>query len=237
MVDQDDYEIVSQKDLDALRIEIAHIKKNPFGESNRGQSMIESMDRLENAITKLVRILEDAQTDIIAEYQESKPAEKISQILDQNETIARALLTINEGVKSTQEQLVQLNTKQKESAAQSPQLTAKSQQPQQSFVPQGNFAYGTPSMMPPVLQSPFVPQRPSPAIMPQNPPSPLQQSRQSAGQSSMNAQQFPSSLPPDLPPLDTDLPPFGDLPPLNDFSQTAPLQNPLPPRKKMLGFI
>ncbi|MFA5796910.1 MAG: hypothetical protein WC916_02655 [Candidatus Woesearchaeota archaeon] len=228
MVDQGDYEIVSQKDLDELRKEIAHIKKNPFGESNRGQNMIESMDRLEIAITKLVRILEDAQTDIIAEYQESKPAEKISQILDQNETIARALLTINEGVKSTQEQLTQLNAKQKESVPASSPPTAKP--PQSPFAPQGNFAYGTPqSMMPPAPQSPFMPQGPSPTNMPQNPFMP-QQSRQSFGQSSMNTP-LPSSLPPDLPPLDNLLP-FGDLPPLNDFSST-----PSPQKKKILGFI
>ena len=228
MVDQGDYEIVSQKDLDELRKEIAHIKKNPFGESNRGQNMIESMDRLEIVITKLVKILEDAQIDIIAEYQESKPAEKISQILDQNETIARALLTINEGVKSTQEQLTQLNAKQKESTPASPQLTVKP--PQSSAVSQGSFAYNAAqSMMPPTPQSSFMPQGPSPTNMPQ-------QSRPSFTPSSMNAQSLPSSLPPDLPPLDT-LPPFGDLPPFNDFSRTTIPQTPSPQKKKILGFI
>lgn len=101
----DEYELIPQKDLEALRKEISEIKKRPFGENVREQTLIDSLDRLEYSINRLVTILEDANKDIVEEYQNSKPVEKLNQLLDQSETIANALLNINESVKKTQEKV------------------------------------------------------------------------------------------------------------------------------------
>lgn len=72
------------------------MKRNPYGESDRGKDLQQSIDKLNNTMNKLISILEDAQQDIIDEYQDSKPIEKLNQILDQNETIAKALVSIHE---------------------------------------------------------------------------------------------------------------------------------------------
>ncbi|HIH54892.1 hypothetical protein J4399_07550 [Candidatus Woesearchaeota archaeon] len=94
--DSDDYELMPKRELMHLRQEISALKRNPYAESDKGRDLQESMDRLNNAINKLISILEDAQQDIIDEYQASKPLEKLNQILDQNETIAKALINVNE---------------------------------------------------------------------------------------------------------------------------------------------
>ena len=93
--DSDDYELMPKRELMHLRQEISALKRNPYAESDKGRDLQESMDRLNNAINKLISILEDAQQDIIDEYQASKPLEKLNQILDQNETIAKALINNN----------------------------------------------------------------------------------------------------------------------------------------------
>lgn len=97
MIDDDsDYQLVPKKDFEKLKKEVAYLKKNPYSESDSGRDLQQSIERLNNTINKLISILEDAQQDIIDEYQESKPIEKLNQILDQNETIAKALVSIND---------------------------------------------------------------------------------------------------------------------------------------------
>jgi len=222
MDDSTDYEIVSQKDLDELRKEISAIKKNPYGDTARGKSLLDAMERLENSINKLVKILEDAQTDIIQEYQESKPVEKLNQIMDQNETIARALLAINEEVKQTQEQLRRAVdqdaqfTASSMPAANKPESMIRPAQPiypQPSFAPQQQF-----NQQAPLLQPFGGPQ-----------PSAFNQQRQSM------QQPLPQSTPPNASPLDA-LPPLDDLPPLEGSSNLGDMNNP-PQKKKFLGFM
>ncbi len=231
MDDSVDYEIVSQKDLDGLRREISAIKKNPFGDSTQGRDIIDAMARLEETIRKLTRILEDAQTDIIREYQDAKPAEKLNQLLDQNETIARALLTINDSVKQTQEQLRQV-AQSPQQGVQTASITAASLTPQplqppasSSLLPpqfpQAQGAFGQQSAM----QSPQSPQPPlfNPQVMPgygqqsfTPPPSPQSQLSQSPGT---------------LPSFDN-LPPLDSLPPLDQESGVDMSGMAVPPKKK-----
>ena len=104
--DSDDYELLPHKELESLRKEIIQIKNNPYGETEKGKTLLDSMDRLNESINKLITILEDAQKDIIEEYQESKPAEKLNKVLEQNETIARALISINDNMQATQMQTI-----------------------------------------------------------------------------------------------------------------------------------
>jgi len=93
--DSDDYELLPHGQIEQLRKELMAAKKNPLREGS-GKDLHDAITKLDSSISKLVSILEDAQQDIIEEYQESKPIEKLNQILDQNETIARALISIND---------------------------------------------------------------------------------------------------------------------------------------------
>jgi len=70
-------------------------------EGDKARVLMESMDKLTTSINRLITILDDAQKDIIDEYQQSKPAEKLGQLLDQNEMIARALIAISDNLNGT----------------------------------------------------------------------------------------------------------------------------------------
>jgi hypothetical protein len=72
-----------------------------MAEGDKARMLIESMDRLTISINRFVTILNDAQKDIIDEYQESKPVEKLNQLLEQNETIAKVLISMNDNMKNS----------------------------------------------------------------------------------------------------------------------------------------
>ena len=102
MADQDsgDYELMPEKELEDLRHQVSALKKNSMTEGDKARILIESMDRLTISINRLITILDDAQKDIIEEYQQSKPAAKLNQLLEQNETIAKAMVAMHENITS-----------------------------------------------------------------------------------------------------------------------------------------
>jgi hypothetical protein len=99
--DSDDYELMPSHELDDLRHEVTAIKKNSMAEGDKARMLIESMDRLTMSINRFTSILNDAQKDIIDEYQASKPTEKLNQLLEQSETIAKALIAMNENLNNS----------------------------------------------------------------------------------------------------------------------------------------
>lgn len=231
MVDDDsDYELMPKKEIEKLKKELNALKRNPYGESDRGQDLQKSIERLNNTMNKLIAILEDAQQDIIDEYNESKPIEKLNQILDQNETIAKALVSIHDklGSGDTQEQ-----------------------------VPHKENALPIPDVGPIIVQNPQIPRpglRPSPQMnpLPQFNPQAFQQRSQQPLQAPMQqqlAQQRPQQgMQPQqlqgsqmnqaldftpLPPLDN----MNSLPPLEGLDTQQMDMLPEKRKKKFLGFI
>jgi hypothetical protein len=96
--DSDNYELMPSQELDDLRHEVSILKNNSLKDGDKARILIDSMDRLTISINRLITILDDAQKDIIDEYQESKPAEKLSQLLEQNQAIAKALIAISDNL-------------------------------------------------------------------------------------------------------------------------------------------
>jgi len=92
--EDDEFEIISKAELEELKKEVDDVRKNPFGDTATGRTLLESMEKLNGSINKLIQIFEDANEEIIKEYQESKPAEKLNQILDQNEKIAEGVVAL-----------------------------------------------------------------------------------------------------------------------------------------------
>lgn len=247
MVDDDsDYELMPKKEVEKLKKELNALKRNPYGESDRGQDLQKSIERLNNTMNKLIAILEDAQQDIIDEYNESKPIEKLNQILDQNETIAKALVSIHDKVGS------------------------EDGRPQDEVSHDEN-ALPIPDMGPIIVQNPQIP-RPGPqplpqmAPLPQFNPQPFQQRPQQSFQQPMQApmqnlqfqqqpmqQQFVQQRPQQgtqpqqmQRPQMNQAPDFAPLPPLDSMNGLPPLEgldtqqmNMLPEqkKKKFLGII
>ena len=152
--DSDDYELMPKKEIDKLRKELSVIKKNPYGVSDKGQDLQQSIERLNSTINKFISILEDAQQDIIDEYQESKPVEKLNQILDQNETIARALISINDNLKKP-------SGDQSGQSTQSNQPSQYSRQSQSSDTAYPDFSMPTERPQSPIPQQPQQSQQPN----------------------------------------------------------------------------
>ncbi|MGV8087178.1 MAG: hypothetical protein ACP5N1_06115 [Candidatus Woesearchaeota archaeon] len=94
----DDYELMPKEELDNLRREVAILKKNSITDGDKVKILIESMDRLTISMNRIITILDDAEKDIIDEYQKSKPTEKLNQLVEQNEMIARALIALSENI-------------------------------------------------------------------------------------------------------------------------------------------
>lgn len=92
----DDYELIPKGELDTLRRDVSALKKNSVNDGDKIKILIDTMDRLTISVNRLITILDDAEKDIIDEYQKSKPTEKLTQLLDQNELIARALIAISD---------------------------------------------------------------------------------------------------------------------------------------------
>jgi len=225
--DSDDYELMPSNELDDLRREVSSLKKNSLTEGDKARVLIESMDRMTISLNRLITILDDAQKDIIDEYQESKPAEKLNQLLEQNEMIAKALIAISEnlsGTSSTSGSRNPLPTSNYSDVSTVPSQNMSlqnMQQNRQQNIPTNNIR----SVLP--IDSPYdnsqnqqyqqyqqynqPPQFPPPSQSPYN-----QQMSMPTGSAPMNSlDNFPSMD--DIPPLDS--------PP------------PLAPKKKFLGIM
>jgi len=187
--DSDDYELMPKKEIDRLRKEISVIKKNPYGVSDKGQDLQQSIERLNSTLNKFISILEDAQQDIIDEYQESKPVEKLNQILDQNETIARALISINDSLKkSSGDQSGQ--SSQSSQSNQTSQYSRQSQSSQSPDTAYPDFSMPTERPQSPVQQQP----QQQPNVQPQF------QQQQFPQQPISTQQMNPTSMQPNMPP-------------------------------------
>ena len=218
MVDQDsdDYELMPSHELDDLRREVTSLKKGSMTEGDRARVLMDSMDRLTISINRLITILDDAQKDIIDEYQESKPAEKLSQLLEQNEMIAKALIAISDNINSGSN-----NNSNNRSILSNSSPAPMYSSPGIPSMPQQNAPMSNPrGMFPP----------------PTNPINSQQMNMPSMNQSSMNQPPMfnPTNSqmsygPPSMSSMD-DLPPMDAVPPLDSPMPSAP-------KKKFLGIM
>jgi len=92
----EDYELLPHEELERLRKEIDHLKKNPYSDSKENKNLLDTMSELNSSIKKLTAILEDAQEDLIKEYAEASPTKLLKQISLQNGKIAEGILVLSE---------------------------------------------------------------------------------------------------------------------------------------------
>ncbi len=209
MADQDsgDYELMPEKELEDLRRQVSSLKKNSMTEGDKARILIESMDRLTISINRLITILDDAQKDIIEEYQQSKPAEKLNQILEQNETIAKAMVAMHENI--TSDPLTRSAPLPVQQQPQQPQFTSQQNPPSQpQFTPPPNLPIGSGQKNIPLRNDNYRSQQNTKQNIADNPY---------------------SMMTPSMPPLD-DFNTIDNLPPLDN-----PIPN--APKKKFLGIM
>jgi hypothetical protein len=222
--DSDDYELMPSHELDDLRHEVSILKKGSLTDGDKARVLIESMDRLTISINRLITILDDAQKDIIDEYQESKPAQKLSQILEQNELIAKALVAVSDNLTGGNYSNASNNNASGNPSIPPIQEAAPASIPGVLSMPSQNAPMSNPRSILPL---------PNQQINNMNSMPPMNRSMPQYNQNpQMNSQfgnQF-NQMPMGLPPMSSmeDLPPMDEVPSLD---AQAPMI-----KKKFLGF-
>lgn len=168
MAEDEEYELLPRREIEYLKKELEKLKKNPLGELKEGQTLLDSVNNLNNNIKKLIDIFAKADSDLAKEYSENNPAESLNIIKAQNEHIAQGLLTLADVLREMKES--------KEPTRPAPGY--------QNQMPQQNMGFGMPQGMPP-------PDFPS--QIPNPPPPPFDLSAQPQGQ----FQQQPMPPPPE----------------------------------------
>ena len=99
----DDYEIVSKKDIDALKREVAELRARPVQPPSA--DLMKALDRLSGHIQHLITIFEQADKSVAEAYTTHAPhdSRKVDLVIAQNEQIAQGLLTLSELVQKKHE--------------------------------------------------------------------------------------------------------------------------------------
>ncbi|HYD03876.1 MAG TPA: hypothetical protein VEC16_06290 [Alphaproteobacteria bacterium] len=222
--DSDDYEILPMQELEDLRREVHALKRNNLTEGDKAKILIEGIDRLTISINRLITILDDANKDIIDEYQQAKPVETLHQLSEQNEMIAKALLSISDNLNGGKSVVF-------------PSAYSGGEQQQEQGNPRSilptsfnsNFNSNQPQQMGMNMQN----QMGNPNMQGMPGPGPqMQQMRQNPNMynmQNMRMNQMPNA------PQGISMPPMDDMPPMDTMPPLNP-QNP-DPKKKFLGIL
>jgi hypothetical protein len=231
--DSDDYEILPIQELEDLRREVNSLKRNNLTEGDKAKILIESIDRLTISVNRLITILDDAQKDIIDEYQQAKPVETLHQISEQNEMIAKALLSISDNLNGGKSVVFPSSFDDGSSDSGSSAPGSRSILPTNFSSQQMNQNPGMQSNMQGGMQN--MQQMPGPAAM-QNQTNNMQMNNMQANMGGMQfnnpqanrlrGMQQPTGIA--MPPMD-DMPPMDNIPPLNPPSMQD--------KKKFLGIL
>jgi hypothetical protein len=100
-MEDSDYELISHGEVDRLKREIDRLKANPFVQSSSEEKLYDALTHLNDSVNKLYGLFESINTQLMKEYQTgNSPEEKIDKILDQNKSIAEALVSFGSRIDS-----------------------------------------------------------------------------------------------------------------------------------------
>ena len=110
-MDNDDYTLLSSKEVSELKQDVEYLKKNPLGGSKEGRSLLEGIEKLNENIEQLIEIFKEASDMMKAEEREADvilkriaPIEsKLEELSDQNQKIAKGILAVADMVAEKEE--------------------------------------------------------------------------------------------------------------------------------------
>lgn len=103
MAIDEDYELIPRHELDALKKEIEKLKRNPLGDVPEGESILESINNMNETMKKLIELFTNTETDLAKEYAETNPVEELRNVKEQNEQIAQGILALADMIKEVKE--------------------------------------------------------------------------------------------------------------------------------------
>lgn len=92
--DSDDYELLPHEEIEHLREEVSHLRKNPFKDRAEPVDLQSSVDKLTLAITHLTKILSSTNDEMLEDFKKTSIQENFNIISSQNEKIAEGILTV-----------------------------------------------------------------------------------------------------------------------------------------------
>ncbi len=169
----DEYTLLSSKEVSELKQDVDYLKKNPLGGTKSGKSLQESIDKLNDNMETLIEIFKEASDQMKAEERESdviakriQPIEqRLDDLSDQNQKIAKGILAVADMVSAKEQQ------QQRPRPQQPPQMRPQ-QQPMQRPAMAAPQQQNTPTSprLPPLGGMP--PQSPSQGMSMPMPPAP-----------------------------------------------------------------
>jgi chromosome segregation ATPase len=113
-MENEEYTLLSSKEVSELKQDIDYLKKNPLGGSKEGKTLLESIEKLNENIGQLIDIFKEASETMKAEERESEviakriePIEKkLEELSDQNQKIAKGILAVADMVSAKEEEKV-----------------------------------------------------------------------------------------------------------------------------------
>ncbi len=95
----EEYELVPKNQLERLQREVEKVKRNPFGDTTSSKDLLTALDKLNQNVSRLVRIFETANDEIVRDYKDQANTAKINKVLEQNEKLAKGIVAIAELLK------------------------------------------------------------------------------------------------------------------------------------------
>lgn len=91
----DEYELLPADELDRLRREVERLKANPLGGTEKGETLMESVDNLTASVNKLIRVFSDVDQEMVKEYEKVRSVDQeLEELKEQNKKIASGILTV-----------------------------------------------------------------------------------------------------------------------------------------------
>lgn len=160
MVEDEPYDLMPHRALEDLKIQVQELKSK--SDKSSSQSIVSSLDQLTKSMDAMLRLFTQAAEDVKAEERdESKIPKKLSEIIEQNKTIAEGMVAISDIIKDFIE-------KQGHRPLPAPRPVPRHEIPGPSFQPPQDPEPGfqqPPSFAPP----PNEPRPPGPVAMPTMP--------------------------------------------------------------------
>lgn len=101
-MDNDEYTLLSSKEVAELKQDVDYLKKNPLGGTKEGKTLMQAIEKLNESIEQLIEIFKEAGDQAKAEEREAdiivnkiEPiVRKLDELSDQNQKIAKGILAI-----------------------------------------------------------------------------------------------------------------------------------------------
>jgi len=109
----EEYAIVSKAEFEKLRKELDRLKKNPMGDSEKGQNLQDSIENLSRSLNTMMSIFKEAAEDMQLEGRDQQMIgkkidpmlEKLDTLIEQNQKIAKGLIAVADMVKDKLEKI------------------------------------------------------------------------------------------------------------------------------------